>query len=261
MKLLNYKAAIVILCEIFLLNLQLQAQTVAYFQLKVYTLKDKDQQARVDNYLKTAYLPALHRMGIGHVGVFVPIGNDTATVRREYVLIPFSSITQWEKMDEKLGTDKQLSQDGADYLNSLHLNPPYSRIESILLRAFPGMKNLGIPKLSAPRSENIYELRSYEGPTEKIHENKVKMFNDGDEIGLFKRLGFNAVFYAEVVSGAHMPNLMYMTSFDNMQAHDQHWKSFGDDPYWKKLSAMPEYQNNVSHIDIQLLHPTDYSDL
>jgi hypothetical protein len=57
-----------------------------------------------------------------------------------------------------------------------------------------------------------------------------------------------------------MPNLMYMTSFENMQDREAHWKSFGDDPSWKKLSAAPEYQNNVSHIDITFLHPTDYSD-
>ena len=261
MKLLYYKSAIVFICGISTLCLQLKAQEITYFQLKIYSFKDKDQQSRTDNYLKTAFLPALHRAGISHVGVFIPVGNDTAAIKREYVLVPFISIDQWESLDQKLKDDKQLNQDGADYLNSAHTNPSYLRIESILMSAFPGMKSVGIPQLSGPRNENIYELRSYEGPTEKIHENKVKMFNTGDEIGLFKRLGFNAVFYAEVVSGPRMPNLMYMTSFDNMASHDQHRKSFVDDPYWKKLSAMPEYQNNVSHIDIQLLHPTDYSGL
>lgn len=58
-----------------------------------------------------------------------------------------------------------------------------------------------------------------------------------------------------------MPNLMYMTSFDDMAARDAHWKTFGADPYWKELSARPEYQNNVSHIDIVFMHPTGYSDL
>jgi hypothetical protein len=261
MKNISQKFALVLICVIQLQSSHLQAQTINCFQLKIYSLKDKEQQSRVDNYLRTAYLPALHRAGTSHVGVFMPVGNDTAMIRRIYVLIPFSSVSQWDNLDQKLSQDKQLSLDGAEYLSSAHTNPPYMRIESILLSAFPGMKSVGVPKLSAPRNENIYELRSYEGPTEKIHENKVKMFNDGDEIGLFKRLGFNAVFYAEVISGAHMPNLMYMTSFDNMASHDQHWKSFVDDPYWKKLSGMAEYQNNVSHIDIQLLHPTDYSEL
>ena len=86
------------------------------------------------------------------------------------------------------------------------------------------------------------------------------MFNAGGEVVLFKRLGFNAVFYADVIYGSHMPNLMYMTSFDNMESRNEHWKSFSNDPEWKTLSGMDMYKNNVSHIDITLMHPTEYSD-
>ena len=77
---------------------------------------------------------------------------------------------------------------------------------------------------------------------------------------LFKNLNFNAIFYAEVMAGSHMPNLMYMTSFENKADSDAHWKSFVDSPVWKKLSAMPEYQHNVSHIDIMFLQPLEFSD-
>ena len=86
------------------------------------------------------------------------------------------------------------------------------------------------------------------------------MFNEGGEIRLFKSLGFNAVFYAEVISGGIMPNLMYMTTFADMEAHDAHWKSFSSHPDWKKLSSLPEYQHTVSNIIKILLSPTDYSD-
>ena len=91
--------------------------------------------------------------------------------------------------------------------------------------------------------------------------NKVQMFNQGGEITLFEKLGFHAVFYASVLSGAHMPNLMYMTSFENMAAREDHWKTFGADPTWKSLSSSPQYQHNVSHIDIVFLHPAPYSEL
>jgi hypothetical protein len=87
------------------------------------------------------------------------------------------------------------------------------------------------------------------------------MFNKGGEVTLFKRLGFNAIFYGEVIAGASMPNLMYMTSFENRKSRDEHWKAFVDDPEWKKLSARKEYQNNVSKIDITFLVPAAYSDL
>ena len=87
------------------------------------------------------------------------------------------------------------------------------------------------------------------------------MFNEGDEIGLFKRLNFNAVFYSEVVAGSKMPNLMYMTSFENMDDRNAHWKAFGNDTAWIRLKTMPQYQNNVSHIDITFLRGVEYSDL
>ncbi len=86
------------------------------------------------------------------------------------------------------------------------------------------------------------------------------MFNEGGEITLFDELGFNAVFYGEVLSGSQMPNLMYMTTFANQESRDAHWKLFVDSSTWKTLSAMPEYQNNISHMDIQFLYPTEYSD-
>lgn len=231
-----------------------------FYQIKIYHLKNKAQADRVDQFLEKAYVPALHRTGIKKVGVFKAVDIDTATDKRIYVLIPFHSLEQFYKTGQLLDKDSQLEQAGKDYLDAAYNDAPYNRIESILLQAFPGMPSPEVPALSTPKSERIYELRSYEGPTEKLYKNKVKMFNDGNEIGIFKRLGFHALFYAEVLSGSRMPNLMYMTTFSNKASRDEHWKAFGADPEWKKLSAMPEYQHNVSKADIFFLHPAEYSD-
>ena len=233
-----------------------------YYEIKVYQIENKQQEERVDRFLKDAYLPALHRAGISKVGVFKPVESDTARYgKRIFVLIPYTSLEQFGKLNETLQKDKQFETTGADYLNALYTDLPYARLESILLQAFTGMPQIEVPKLTSPAGERIYELRSYEGYTEKIFKNKVKMFNDGDEVGLFKRLGFNAVFYAEVIAGSRMPNLMYMTTFENKASRDEHWKAFSADPQWKTLSGMSEYKNNVSKIDIYFLHPSAYSDI
>ncbi|HXB91576.1 MAG TPA: NIPSNAP family protein [Puia sp.] len=233
-----------------------------YYSIRIYQLKTAEQEARVDKYLQSAFVPALHRQGIADVGVFAPIGNDTASVRRIYVLIPLKSLEQLIGLSAALSKDAQYRSDGKDYLDAAYDSVPYIRMESILLEAFPDMPHHAIPTaLQGPKAQRVYELRSYEGPTEKYFANKVQMFNEGGEIPLFQRLSFNAVFYASVLSGSHMPNLMYMTTFDNMASREQHWKDFSADPAWKKLSASPEYQHNVSHIDIVFLHPKDYSDI
>jgi len=230
-----------------------------YYQLKVYHLKTQQQEERLDNYLQNAYLPALHRLGIKHVGVFKPVDKDTAE-RRIYVLVPFSSWGLLENSNERLLSDQQYRAAGKDYIDAPYNNAPYTRLETMILRAFPKMPAPAVPGLTGNKTERVYELRSYESPTEKYNANKVRMFNVGNEVALFKRLGFNAVFYAEVLAGSHMPNLMYMTTFNDRADRDKHWQTFSNDPQWKALVAAPEYQHNVSKADIVFLHPTAYSD-
>ena len=129
------------------------------------------------------------------------------------------------------------------------------------MNAFEEHPKFRLPQLTSPPKTRIYELRSYESHTEAIAKNKIEMFNKGGEIGLFKRLNFNAVFYGEVVSGSRMPNLMYLTTFENKADRDAHWKAFGADAFWKELSSMPNYKNNVLKNDTKFLYPTDYSDI
>lgn len=238
------------------------AQKRDYYEIKVYTLSSAEQEKTVEEYLKQALVPALHRAGIKLVGVFKPISEDSVHAGKKiFVLIPFKSLDHTLALGRALAKDATYLQQGNTYLNAPYDNPPYARMESILLESFKFHPKISKPALGSPVVERIYELRSYESHTEKIYQNKVHMFNEGDEIGLFKRLGFNAVFYGDVVAGSRMPNLMYMTSFENRESREAHWKTFGADPQWKKLSSMPEYQHNVSKIDIYLLHATDYSDL
>lgn len=232
-----------------------------FYQLTVYHFKDETQGQVIENYLKEALIPALHRAGASKIGVFSSLANDTALDKTIYVLLPLSELEFVTKIQSKLSADASYQSAGGTYLNTIYTNPPYTRMETILLQAFAMAPKMQVPGLTGAKKDRVYELRSYESATEKIFRNKVQMFNEGDEIGLFKKLGFNAVFYGEVMAGSKMPNLMYMTSFENMAERDAHWKAFVDDPYWKKLSSMPEYQHNVSHIDIIFLRPTEYSDI
>lgn len=231
-----------------------------FYEIKVYHFKD-GQEKGLDDYLQHALVPALHKIGISKTGVFKPLANDTAIDKLIYVFIPLKSFDQLLSLPHQLDKDADYNTSGSTYINAAYNNPPYTRMESILLKAFPMAPVMQLSSLTGPRTERIYELRSYESPTEKLYVNKVKMFNEGGEVPLFKRLEFNGIFYAEVINGSHMPNLMYMTSFDNIASREQHWKTFSADAEWKKLSTMPEYQHNVSKAEVILLHATEYSDI
>ena len=231
-----------------------------FYQIKTYIFKTEQQQQATDLYLKEAYLPGLKKLGIKNIGVFKLKPSAKDTIKKTIVLIPFSSMKEFLKLDEKLANDKTYLVAGASYLNASYKQPPYLRMESIILQAFSDHPFLIKPTLNTDRNNRVYELRSYESATEAIYNNKVDMFNAGGEIKLFNRLAFNAVFYGKVIAGSHMPNLVYMTSFENREERDAHWKAFSADAEWKKLSAMPEYQNNVSKNETTLMKAAEYSD-
>lgn len=255
------------LCSIALLLMTFAASAATqkkappreFYQLLVYHIKDKAQETRLDKFLSEAYLPALHRAGIKSVGVFKTLNIDTASDKKVYVFMPFKSLAAFHKTTKLLETDREIASKGADYLNAAYNDAPYIRIESILMEAFSEAPLMKVPRFSTPKSERIYELRSYESATEKLYRNKVSMF-DKEEVEIFDRIGSQPVFYGEVIAGSRMPNLMYLTTYSNMESRTAQWKKFSDDPKWKRVSALPEYQHNVSKNDTRFLVPADYSD-
>ncbi len=235
-------------------------ETRDYYQLKMYRLSNTDQESLMDQYLENAYLPALERAGIPKVGVFKPREVNEGEQNYIMVLIPFSSLEEFETLDKKLEQDEAYQKAGKEYIEAPHDAPPYERIESFLLRAFTSKPHLSVPDHSSPNTSRVYELRSYESATELLHRRKVEMFNEG-EAELFEKLGFQPVFFSKALSSAHMPHLMYMTTFSDTTSREEHWDAFGNHPEWQKMKKIEKYQNTVSNITRYMMYPTDYSDI
>jgi hypothetical protein len=228
-----------------------------YYELRVYTLKNETQQKLVEDYLRDAAIPALNRAGVKHVGAFTELKPETQT--KLFVLAQYNSLAHYGKIDYELSKDAELQAKGTAYLNAPAIAPAYERIESSLLKAFVHM-----PHLEAPaKKDRIFELRQYQSASEAAGKKKIEMFNDQGEIDIFKRLGFNPVFWGETVIGPLRPNLTYMITFDDLAAKNAHWKAFGSDTQWKKISSVPEYADAllVSKITSTLLVPTAYSQI
>ncbi|WP_121809736.1 NIPSNAP family protein [Mucilaginibacter kameinonensis] len=232
-------------------------KTTEYYELRVYNLKSPEQQKLVEDFLRDTAIPALNHLGVKHVGVFTEMKPESQT--RLFVLIQFNSIAHFNSVTESFDTDAQLQAKGAAYLNAPAASPAYERIESSLLKAFVHMPHLEVPENKA----RIFELRQYQSATEAAGKKKIEMFNEEGEIDVFKRLGFKPVFWGETVIGPQRPNLTYMITFDDMEAKSAHWKAFGSDPEWKKISAVPEYADAllVNKITSTMLVPTAYSQI
>jgi hypothetical protein len=229
-----------------------------YFELRVYSTSSVRQQNLVDDYWRNAAVPAYNRMGIRPIGVFTGLKDSTAN--SVYVLIPFDAPDGYAAVPAALAADQAYQKAAAGFMSVQKSEPAYERIESSILVAFDGMKRLALPPSTAGKKPWIFELRDYWSHSESRGLNKVEMFNSG-EIDLMREVGLCPVFFGRVVAGPRMPDMVYMISGENAEAHEKHWKAFGESPVWKKLIEDAQYADNVSNITSVFLKRTSASQI
>jgi hypothetical protein len=231
-----------------------------YYLIQIYHCTSNQQIKDVDTYLQNTYLPYLHKSGIKKVGVFAPIVNDTAADKKLYVWIPMQTIDVLDKLDQGIEKLDPFAKNEIVDLENADSSLPYTRIERIVTKSFKYQPQYEKNSSLTKSPDRIYEYRSYESPTENAHLRKVHMFNEGGEITLFKRLNFNAIFYSKAIVGDRLPNLIYITSFNNMADRDDHWKAFSASPEWQSISNMPKYAKSVNRNETVLMTARMYAD-
>lgn len=238
---------------------QVEKAKPEYYELRQYHMLTGPRQKPIHDYLREAAIPAMNRNGIGPIGVFnVVYGPTNPTL---YVLIPHKTLETFANTSQRLAADAEYQRSGAPFLNAPFADPAYVRVEVSLMVAFEGMPKLEVPPGAAGNKPRIFELRIYESHNEQAGKKKVEMFNAGGEIAIFRKTGLRPVFFGESLTGPRLPNLVYMLSFEDMQARDKSWETFRTDPEWKKLSANSVYKDTVSNITDIILRPTAYSQI
>jgi hypothetical protein len=230
-----------------------------FYELIIYRLLHSGRIPRLDAYLELAALPAYGRLGIGPVGVFKGVyGPEAAAL---FVLLPHPNLGSVAESRNRLLADTELAEKGADFLDATIEDPGYIRIESSLMAAFAGMPGVELPENNLQRPSRLFELRVYESHSLRAHKKKIAMFNEGGEIGIFRRTGLNPVFFGETLIGGRIPNLTYMLTFDDMARREEAWDRFKEDPEWHALRDDPQYADTVSNITDCILEPRGYSQM
>lgn len=231
-----------------------------YYELRRYHLRSGPQVKLAHDYFRGALIPALNRLGISPVGILnVVIGPENPTV---FALLPGASLPTLVNARFLLERDSEYVNAGAPFLNAPAENPAYDRMESSLMIAFEGKPRLTVPPATAQHAPRVFELRTYESPSDQDHARKVEMFHSG-EFDVFEKAGFWPVFYGDTLVGPRLPNLTYMLGFSDLAERDKKWAAFGSAPEWKKLTSSPRFnfENIVSSITNVILSPTDYSQI
>jgi hypothetical protein len=233
------------------------AKTVQeFYELRIYRNTDEKKQAIVENYLKRTLLPALGRLEINRVGVFSahePTKQDASI----YMLIPYRTLDVLAGLNSALAADAKAA---ADFFASPVKDPPYTRIESRLMKAFEGMPVIELSSASKSKKKRMFELRIYQSHNGDAARRKVEMFNEG-EIELMRKVNLSPVFFGETLISDDVPNLTYMLSANDLEAHKQHFKAFLAHPEWAQMKKIKKFQGTVSKITSVMLAPTKYSQI
>ena len=230
-----------------------------FYELRIYRVTDGNKAVIVQDYLRKALGPALNRMGIDRIGVFTPL-DEKSQGPAVYVLIPYPTLDVIAAVNPALAADASYQEAAEAYFSLPRKDPPFTRIESRLMKAFAGMPVIEMPEQSKSRSARIFELRIYESHNEDKARLKVEMFNEG-EIDIMRAVQMAPVFYGETLISNDVPNLTYMLSASDMESHKKHWSAFINHPNWDRMKKMERYKDTVSKITKVMLQPTDYSQI
>ncbi len=226
--------------------------------LRTYTFTSLEKRKAFEAFLETAMIPALNRQTVQPVGAFVVNKSDNPQAKFDgetslevYVLLPHVSLDSVATLDAKLASDTAYTKALAA-LNEGPKDAAYARYESSLLLAFDHCPKVEVPSKAATR---VLQLRIYEAFNNERNRAKVRMFNEGGEIKIFREAGINPVFFGHAFTGDKLPNLTYMVGFENDDAMKAAWAKFGQHPGWVKLKDDLQYKDTVSNITNIVMRP------
>jgi hypothetical protein len=228
-----------------------------YYELRTYKLDSAEKQKALLAYASEALVPALNRMGLDRVGAFVDVAGKDHDVR---VLIPFPTLETFSNLIPKLAANATYTKAAASHFSGSKKDAPYTRISSQFMKAFASMPKIELPSQTAAKKPRLLELRTYESHDEDAALRKVEMFDKG-ETQLMRDVKLEPVMFGQMMIGHDVPNLTYMLSADDAEAHKAHWKAFLSHPEWDKMKKNPRYKGTVSKITNWFLKPTDFSQI
>jgi hypothetical protein len=231
------------------------------YELRTYHLVRGPMRERLDAYLRDAFIPAARRAGSGPIGVFaVSIGYGTPGI---HVLVPHATLADFAALPDKLAADARYTSAAAPFTGATPDAPAYVATDVKLMRAFPHFPRVELPTATAGNKARIFELRTYYSHSERAGATKIGMFDTGGEIDIFRRTGLTPVFFAQDLTGTHLPSLTYLLTFPDLATRERNWATFGADPAWRKLITTPGLTDPEisSAADNQILSPTAYSQI
>jgi hypothetical protein len=219
------------------------------YEWRIYTLTG--EAAALDKFFAETLIPAYNRQGVS-VGAFTAFRAEEVDLR--YLLLVYPDAAACHKVKHAIRNDTVFTKSAQPFFDATAPNPVYTHFDAFLCEAFDK-----IPQMRKPDAgRTLFEFRLYHSPNEEANQRKIKMFNV-DEIDLFDKVGINSVCYGEILAGASMPALIYLTWYADEPTRNEAWSKFGAHEDWKRIKGLPEYAYTATNNKVRLLSPLPYS--
>jgi len=218
-------------------SLSSQAPANEIYELRTYELAWGGNQAALTTFLNEVEAPYLKANGANHFMTF-----KESDQRQPATVWSLTSFPGFEAFQQAIAnrSDEQYLSRSESYAAA---GKTFNRISSSLIYAFDGLKQMKDPIESAA----LFELRIYEGVNEDAVRRKIMMFDD-EELDLFYKVDLNPIFFGKMIIGPHVPCLVYMLNYRDMEHREQGWKDFLEHPEWLVMRDKEIYANTVSNI-------------
>jgi len=225
------------------------------YTFEQYFLKNSSQSSRLHAWLEEAWLPAYTRLSGKHTALVMDaVASDH--LPQVAVLAEWDSFAQWHDSWASIRSDADMRA-ALDYWEDHH-EPPYEHFTQSLLEGTsysPVLKEGG----DKPR---VFELRVYHAPTYRQLGALHDRF-ESPEIAIFHRCGIHPVLYTSALFGELMPNLVYFTPFDSLDAREKAWAKFQADEEWIRVrnESIAEHGQMNAFFKVALYKAAAYSPL
>ncbi len=225
-----------------------------FFTLERFLMRNGDQPARLHEYLSTGLLPAIAKVHDGPVIVMDAL--IAAHMPAVVLLRGYSSMTEPQEIATRISKDDKHNAAFAKWESGN--DSPAERWTTSLLAATPFMTEIVADK--DRKTSRIFELRQYHSPTWRQLGSLTERFA-GPEIRIFHRVGIHPILYSTTVFGDNIPNLTYLTPFENLAEREKAWTAFGADEEWLKVRKESiEKNGQISQVmEISLWRAAPYS--
>jgi hypothetical protein len=224
------------------------------YELRRYLMPTFRHLAPLVRFAGDQLVPGLQAAGVQVVGCFT---TEIGPQPRFSLLLAFPDANAWhDQLATFAASDAWRTMEPGLFPAG---QPLISGYQAILLRSTPFSTD--IAQALGAGQPGVFEERIYHSSHSHAHQRLHTRFATGT-VGVFRRLGMNAIGLWDVVAGMDQPAIYYLLRYDTLADRTAQWNAYYGDEERKVITATAEAEGPlIDRTETSILLPTPFSPL